>query len=100
VSDTPFDLDTLAGLIAERLAPLLRADPEQLLDRPALAERLGVAERTVSGMVARRELPEPLICTGGVTRWRWADVLKYLESRRGKTKRAGRGRYRREAVTD
>ena len=93
------DLDTLAAALAERVAPLvaqrLRADAEGLLERHALAERLGVGDRTVSAMVARAELPQPLLCTGGVSRWSWPQVLRYLEGRQGRRPRRGRGRYAR-----
>jgi hypothetical protein len=91
------DLDALAAALAERLAPLvaqrLRADAEQLLDRPALADRLGVGDRTVGSLVAKGELPPPLLHTGGIARWSWPAVVKYLEGRQGKQRRHGRGRY-------
>ena len=89
------DLDALVDAIAARLAPLLRGDPERLLDRPALAERIGVCARSIGPMVARGELPPPLLHTGGVVRWEWGQVLKYLEARQGRPRRSGRGRYRR-----
>jgi predicted DNA-binding transcriptional regulator AlpA len=85
----------VARLVAEQLAPLLRAESERLLDRPLLADRLGVAERTVACMVARGELPPPLLHTPGIARWRWAEVIRYLESRQGRARRQGRGRYER-----
>jgi len=89
-----FDLDALASLIVERL----RADKEKLIARPELADRLDVSERTVSTMLARGQLPEPLVCTGGITRWSWPDVLKFLAGRQGRRPRKGRGRHRRAAV--
>jgi hypothetical protein len=89
------DLPSLARLVAEQLAPLLRADADRLLDRHALAERLGVADRTIGGMAARSEIPPPLLHTAGVARWSWHQVLKWLESRQGKRRRTGRGRYSR-----
>jgi hypothetical protein len=91
--DAGFDLDALAAAVAEKLAPLLRQDPEQLLDRKALAERLGVGERTVSGLVARGELPPPVLHTGDIARWSWPSVLRFLEGRGGRRPRKGRGRY-------
>jgi predicted DNA-binding transcriptional regulator AlpA len=91
------DLDALAAALADRVVPLvaqrLRPDAEALLDRPALAERLGVGERTVSAMVAKQQLPQPLLCTGGVSRWSWPQVLRFLEGRQGRRPRRGRGRY-------
>jgi hypothetical protein len=90
-------LDSLVAALAERLVPALAqrlsADADQLLDRPALAGRLGVGQRTVGAMVARQELPPPLLCTGGVSRWSWPQVVKFLESRQGKQRRRGRGRH-------
>jgi hypothetical protein len=96
--DPDLNLPALARLLAEELAPLLRPGAEPLLDRPALARRVGVGERTVSVLVARGELPPPLLHTGGVARWSWPQVVKYLESRQGRrTPRRGRGRYDRAA---
>jgi len=89
------DVRALARAVAEYLAPLLRTDSDRLLDRPSLAERLGVCERSVGSMVSRGELPPPLLHTSGVARWDWNQVLKFLAGRQGKPKRAGRGRYRR-----
>jgi predicted DNA-binding transcriptional regulator AlpA len=86
----------LADAIVARMAGCLHT--EALLDRPALAARLGVSERTVSSMVAKGELPQPLLHTSGVARWSWAQVVKFLESRQGKQRRRGRGRHAREHV--
>jgi predicted DNA-binding transcriptional regulator AlpA len=100
-ADLPGDLDTLVSRLAERLAPLLRPDPERLLDRPALAARLGVGERTIGVLVKRGELPGPLLHTPGTARWSWPQVLKHLQGRQQRKPRHGRGRYRRtsEATT-
>jgi predicted DNA-binding transcriptional regulator AlpA len=92
------DIQALAAAVADRVAQRLHADADRLLDRAALAERLSVAERTISGMVSRGELPGPLLHTGGIARWRWEDVLKWLASQTGKVRR-GRGRWDRDAVT-
>jgi predicted DNA-binding transcriptional regulator AlpA len=88
-------LEEFAGLLAERLANQLRADADRLLDRPELAERLGVAERTIGTMVNRQELPQPLLHTGGVARWSWDQITRYLESRADRRLRRGRGRHER-----
>jgi hypothetical protein len=97
-SNPTLDLDALARAVAERLAPLLRAEAERLLDRPQIAARLGVAERTVSGLVARGDLPPALLHTGGVARWSWGQVVKHLEGRQGRQRRKGRGRYQRPSA--
>jgi predicted DNA-binding transcriptional regulator AlpA len=87
------DVDALAAAIAERVAERLHADADRLLDRGELAARLGVAQRTIASMVGRHELPAPILCTGGVTRWRWNDVLAWLSSRADRQVRRGRGRW-------
>ena len=99
MSDTPLDLDALAAAVAAKLVPLLRPDPDRLLDRTALAKRLGVRGRTVGAMVQKNQLPPPLLCTGGVSRWSWDGVLKFLEARGGRKPRKGRGRYTRRKKT-
>jgi predicted DNA-binding transcriptional regulator AlpA len=92
-----FDLNTLAEAVAAKLAERLRAEQDRLLDRAQLAERLGVSERTVSTLVARGELPGPLLHTSGISRWGWSEVECYLASRRQRTLRKGRGRYNRNS---
>jgi predicted DNA-binding transcriptional regulator AlpA len=91
------NVEQLAAALARHLAARL-PDPERLLDRPQLAERLGVSERTVGALVARKELPEPLLHTGGIARWSWPEVERYLAARRERTLRRGRGRYSRHAA--
>ena len=97
---TALDLSALADAVVERLALRLRAGPEPLLDRARLAERLGVVERTVSALVARGELPPPLLHTGDIARWDWAQVLRWLQGRQHRRRRTGRGRYPRDAGGD
>lgn len=70
---------------------------ERLLDCADIAERMSVSERTVRALVARGELPGPLLHTGGIARWDWGVVLKFLQARSEKRIRKGRGRYRRAA---
>lgn len=89
--DSIIDIDEIARRVAEHLAPLLRSDPDRLLDRRELAQRLGVAERTITAMTARHELPPPLLGTAGTVRWCWAQVEKHLVSRQGRPRRKGRG---------
>jgi predicted DNA-binding transcriptional regulator AlpA len=96
--EIPFDLDGIAGTLAVKIAERLHLDAERLLDRTELAERLGIGGRTVSSMVAKQQLPPPLICTGGISRWSWQQVQKYLESRQGRQRRGGRGRYSRQTA--
>jgi predicted DNA-binding transcriptional regulator AlpA len=76
------DLQALVADIAAGLAE--RMQENTLLDRPALARRLGVSERTVSVMVHRGDLPHPLLHTSGVARWSWSQVEKFLVSRQGR----------------
>jgi hypothetical protein len=66
----------------------------RLLDRRALAERLGISERGVTSLAGRGELPQGYLI-GGVRRWRWEEVLQHLASRRDRRPRRGRGRHER-----
>jgi hypothetical protein len=91
--EPPFDLDAFARLLGAQLARLLRTEVERLIGRTELAKRIGVCERSIGPMVARRELPPPLLHTAGLARWEWGQVVKYLEARQGKRHRRGRGRY-------
>jgi hypothetical protein len=86
------EIKALATAIAVLVAEFLRADADRLLDRPALAQRLAVGERTVGAMVSRGELPPPLLCTAGTARWHWPSVLKFLASKTSQVRR-GRGRW-------
>src|SRR5262249_11837374 len=86
-------IDALASAIVERL----RNQEPGLLNRRQLASRLGIGTRTVSTLVARKELPEPLIL-GGVRRWDWAEVIAYLKVRRQRKPSRGRGIYDRTRV--
>lgn len=85
------DIDTLATAIAERL----RIEADRLIDLRELAARLQLSERGVTGLVARNELPNGYLI-GGVRRWCWADVLRYLDARRDRhPRRQRRGQYTR-----
>jgi hypothetical protein len=84
------DLNRLAEAIADKLAQRA-GDLHRLLDRPELARRLGVSERGVTGLANRGELP-PGYLIGGVRRWSWPEVLRFLEARSGRRPRRGRGR--------
>jgi hypothetical protein len=86
------DLDALVARLADAVATRLRAEGERLLDRSALAERLGICERSIGAMAARGDLP-PGYLIGGIRRWDWAAVLRHLESRSGRRRRGGRGQY-------
>jgi len=88
----PADVDAIAKAVAVKLGTAR----ECLLDREALAERLGIGERTVGAMVARGELPRPLLHTGGIARWHWPQVLQFLAGRQDRRLRRGRGRFGRE----
>jgi hypothetical protein len=95
VSIDGVDLDQLAAVIASRLAERLGAERPHLLSRPQLAERLGISERGVTALANRNELPAGYLI-GGVRRWDWQEVHKYLLARTGRKPRRGRGRYGRE----
>jgi predicted DNA-binding transcriptional regulator AlpA len=90
-ASTALNLEALVEQLADQIAAKLYAEQRRLLDRKALAELLGVAERTIGSMVARGELPEPLLHTAGVVRWDWDMVKKYLADRQGRKLRRGRG---------
>jgi excisionase family DNA binding protein len=91
----PLDLSALAQTIADRLAEKLRTESTHLLDRRELANRLRISERTVSALTQRNELPAGYLF-GGVRRWDWSEVLRYLASRPKVRRRRGRGIYDRE----
>jgi predicted DNA-binding transcriptional regulator AlpA len=93
------DWEAVAEAIARRLVFLLRVEERALLDRRQLATRLGIAVRTVNGLVARKELPPPLR-VGGCVRWNWAEVIEFLAGRRQHRPRRGRGRYDRRRQAD
>jgi hypothetical protein len=94
---TPVDLPAFARLVAEQLAPLLRADIERLIDLDELARRIGVSPRGASGLVARNELPAGCLI-GGVRRWDWDEVKRFLGAHQSRQRRRGRGRYARSAA--
>jgi hypothetical protein len=89
------DLDALADALVARLAGRLHAGQHRLLNRSQLAERLGISERGVTSLTRRGELPVGYLI-GGVRRWRWEDVLKYLAGRKNRRPRRGRGIYDRD----
>jgi hypothetical protein len=89
------DLSRLAELIARKLAEQLKADEHCLLNRQALADRLRVSERCVTALARRGELPSGYLI-GGVRRWVWAEVLRYLTIRGTRFRRRGRGIYNRQ----
>ncbi len=99
MNDTCFiDLDALAAAVAKHVAAELRTEAEKLLDLPALAARLALSERGVRGLVQRDELPQGYLI-GGVRRWSWAHVEKFLDARADrKPRRKRRGQYDRAAV--
>jgi predicted DNA-binding transcriptional regulator AlpA len=88
------DLDALADALAARLAKRLHVNGERLIDLPELAQRIGVSERGARGLAARGELPAGVLI-GGLRRWSWSAVEKFLASREGRQRRRGRGRQRR-----
>jgi hypothetical protein len=94
MSPESVDLEQFANAVAERLSERLSITQQRLLDRAQLAERLGVSERGVTSLASRGELPAGYLI-GGVRRWRWEEVLRFLASREKRRPRQGRGRYER-----
>jgi predicted DNA-binding transcriptional regulator AlpA len=85
------DLASLVDQIVQQLAERMRLDTDRLIDLEELAARVGVSRRGASGLVARGELP-PGNLIGGVRRWDWSEVRKFLATRQGRKTRRGRGR--------
>src|SRR5262249_4578985 len=96
-SSQPVDPNELAEAVAARLAVHLRQDDKRLLDAKSLAERLGISRRGLSGLTARGELP-PGYLVGGVRRWEWGEVLRFLSARSDRRPRAGRGRRKKTSL--
>jgi predicted DNA-binding transcriptional regulator AlpA len=84
-------LDLLAEKVTSKLGEWLRLHPERLLSIDELAERVGLSERGVRGLVKRHELPEGFEI-GGVRRWDWDTVKKFLEGNKRKHRKR-RGQY-------
>jgi predicted DNA-binding transcriptional regulator AlpA len=87
----PLDLNVIADAVAARVAELLRVNAERLIDLDELAARIGVSRRGASGLVARGELPSGYLI-GGVRRWNWRELERWLSARQGRQRRHGRGR--------
>lgn len=93
--DFPFNLEVLADTLAVHLAERLRIDADRLIDLRELAGRLGLSPRGTTGLIARGELPGGFLI-GGVRRWAWAEVVRFLEARRDrKPRRRRRGQHER-----
>src|SRR5579871_6305611 len=90
------DIEALANQLADAVAARLSTERDRVIDRRELARRLDVSERAASAMAARGDIP-PGYLIGGVRRWNWREVLKFLEARSGRKPRKGRGRYPRPA---
>jgi predicted DNA-binding transcriptional regulator AlpA len=79
--------------IIDGLAARLRTDQERLLTLPELAERVGLSVRGVTGLIARKELPEGYLI-GGARRWSWPELQKWLQARQSrKPRHRRRGQY-------
>jgi predicted DNA-binding transcriptional regulator AlpA len=87
-------LDRLAERVTSKLAEWLRLHRERLLNIDELADRVGLSERGVRGLIKRHELPEGFEI-GGVRRWDWDTVKKVLEGNKRKHRKR-RGQYDRE----
>jgi predicted DNA-binding transcriptional regulator AlpA len=87
-------LDRLAEKVTSKLGEWLRLHRERLLNIDELAGRVGLSERGVRGLIKRNELPEGFEI-GGVRRWDWDTVKKFLEGSKRKHRKR-RGPYDRE----
>jgi len=87
-------LDRLAEKVTSKLGEWLRLHRERLLNIDELAERVGLSERGVRGLIKRNELPEGFEI-GGCRRWSWDSVKKFLEGNKRKHRKR-RGQYDRE----
>jgi hypothetical protein len=89
----PIDLEATLDRLAEGIVRRLREGADHLLALSELAERLQLSPRGVTGLVARHELPEGYLI-GGVRRWSWPEVIRWLAARQGqKPRRPRRGQY-------
>jgi predicted DNA-binding transcriptional regulator AlpA len=87
-------LDLLAEKVTSKLGEWLRLHRERLINIDELAERVGLSERGVRGLIKRNELPEGFEI-GGCRRWDWGTVKKFLEGSKRKHRKR-RGQYDRE----
>jgi predicted DNA-binding transcriptional regulator AlpA len=85
-------LQQLVDAIVARLLEQLRLHQDRLINLEELAARVGVSKRGAAGLVARGELPKGYLI-GGVRRWSWKEVERFLAARQGRRPRRGRGRY-------
>ena len=85
--------DSAIERLCKRIALVVQAhlqdEHTKLLTRIELAQRLGIGERTISTLVARSELPQP-VRLGGSVRWDWQQVRAFLKHA-SKKKRRRRG---------
>ena len=55
---------------------------EKLLDKHALAEMLSMSEQTIRKYLREgTDFPQPIEFSPKVKRWRYSDVLKWIESK-------------------
>jgi predicted DNA-binding transcriptional regulator AlpA len=59
-----------------------RRDPDELLSRKELASALGVSTRLVDKWIHDGTGPKATMLPSGIRRWRWRDVLLWLDQRR------------------
>jgi len=51
-------------------------------DRAAMAELLGVSERTIMDLLAQNQIPKPLVQTDKLLRWGAGQVQRWLNGER------------------
>lgn len=54
---------------------------DRLLTKKACADRLGISPRSFERIVARRDIPEPIVIGVGAKRWRESWITAYIAQR-------------------
>lgn len=88
--------DETLNHLADAIARRLLAEQTRLIDRDELARRVGLCRRTTFQLVARGHLPAGYLI-GGVRRWDWGEVKKYLATRPIR-RRKGRGGFQQRST--
>jgi hypothetical protein len=72
--------------------------PEEFFEAAEVAKQLRIKKRTVAELAKRGNLP-PGDELGGLRRWRWPEVVLWIQARRGQPRQegVGRGRWDRNA---
>jgi predicted DNA-binding transcriptional regulator AlpA len=57
-------------------------EPSDMLNKVQLAAALSVSTRTIDRWIATGEAPTYVVLPSNRLRWRWSDVMRWLEARR------------------